>query len=392
LLLTAACRPVEREASALRIEHDTIGHTVVVRTLSGSIWATEGRLEEELRIGTTTGPEEYAFGDVTELAPDTSGGVYVFDRQAPAIRHYDREGHYLGTLGREGGGPGEYRAITGMAVTHSGRLVAHDPRNGRVSFYAPDGGLDKQWPVTSGLFVRQSLTTDSLDNVYVKAATIPQPGDPPPPPPRIGLIHFDSNGRLLDTIYAPHIAGEPKPTGAPLGIETVWAFRPACGIVVGVNRTYSFEIHRPDGSVTQVMRDYEPIEVRRDEWEAYEARRRWEIAHEGPTQEYADPTPRSKPVYRSLHFGQDCRVWVQKYTMAARRQAEDATRPGGAPEIPFEEPIGFDVFEPDGDYLGEVVVPAHTTIHWFGSDQLYGIRRGASDEQYVVRLRLRRTQ
>lgn len=385
-----ACRPAEDAGSELHVQRDTIGDTVVVRTSSGRIWTAEGRLEEELRIGAIDGPEEFVFGDVTELVPDASGGVYVFDRQVPALRHYDHEGRFVGTLGHEGAGPGEYRAIVGMAMRHDGRLMVHDAQNRRINLYAPDGSPAGQWPVNSGLFIDQSLMVDSLGQAFVKTVTIPRPGDPPPPPPPIGLIHLDAAGRLVDTVYAPRISGEPLPTGAPLATEKVWAFHP-CGMVVGVNRSYEFEIRHPDGSVTRVVRDYEPVELSKDEWEAHEARRRWEIAREGLSAQHAEATPHVKPAYQSFRVDQDCRIWVRKYMPAVPRRAEDPATSAAPPAFPFDEPVAFDVFEPDGDYLGAVVVPPRTTIHWFGSDLLYGIRRGASDEQYVVRLRLKTT-
>lgn len=389
LLLATACQPAENPATTLRVERDTLGDTVVVRTLSGSLWGKERRLEEELRIGALEGAEEYVFGDVVELAPDTSGGVYVFDRQVPALRHYDRDGRYVGTPGREGAGPGEYRAIVGMAVTSDGRLMAHDAQNRRINFYTPDGEPDGQWPVNSGLFIGQSLMVDSLNHVYVKTVTIPRPGDPPPPPP-MGLLHLDAKGRLIDTIYAPRIANEPTPTGAPLATEKVWAFHPSCGTVVGINESYEFEIRRPDGSVTRVVRSHEPLKLSEAEWEAYEARRRWEIADEGPSPEHAEATPHTKPAYRNFHFGQDCRIWVRRCMPVVPSPIEYPVRAGAKPELPFEEPVGFDVFEPDGDYLGTVTVPDRTTIRWFGSDLFYGTRLGENDEQYVVRLRLTR--
>lgn len=141
--------------------------------------------------------------------------------------------------------------------------------------------------------------------------------------------------------------------------------------------------------MTRVLRDYEPLDLSKQEWEAYEARRRWEIADEGLTPEHAEPTPHTKPAYRSFHFAADCRIWVRKYMPVIPKQTDDSVRPGAPPTFPFEETVGFDVFEPDGDYLGAVIAPARTAIHWFGSTLFYGIRRGESDEQYVVRLRLR---
>ncbi|NOT06973.1 MAG: hypothetical protein HOP28_02085 [Gemmatimonadales bacterium] len=388
LALAGACRSAERAGSTVQVERDTIGDTSVVSTISGSIWGTEGRLEEELRIGLAEGAEEYVFGDVVELVPDGSGGVYIFDRQGPVLRHYDGTGRFMKTLGRQGGGPGEYRAIVGMGVRRDGRLMVHDAQNRRIAFYAPDGSPSGHWPVNSGLFIDRSLLVDSLDHTYIKAVTIERPGDPAAPPWPIGLIHLDAEGRVVDTLYPPRIAGEPKSTGGPLAVAKTWELHPY-GTVVGINRSYVFEIRRPNGTVTRIVRRHEPIPVSEGEWEAHEARRRWEIADEGLSPEHAEETPRTKPAYRSFHVAQDGRIWVRKYMPSVPIPVDGEVRQGGPPPFPFMEPAGFDVFEPDGDYLGHVGVPPRTTIHWFGTDLLYGIRRGENDEQYVVRLRLK---
>lgn len=387
LLVATACRPIDKGVLSLHVERDTTGDTVAVRIVSGSIWKSAGHLEEELRIGAAEGDEEYVFGDIVELTPDASGGVYVFDRQVPALRHYNGQGRFVETLGRKGDGPGEYRAIVGMAMTPDGRLVVHDAQNRRVTFYAPDGIPNAQWPANSGLFIDRALMIDSLDHVYVKAVTIPGPRDPQPPAFSVGLLHFNATGELLDTVYPPRIAGEPMSTGAPLAAEKVWALH-SCGTIVGVNNTYAFEVRRPNGKVMRVVRSYHPVRLAENEWEAYEARRHWEIAHEGPTPEHAGTTPRTKPAYRSLQFGQDCRIWVHKYMPGVPRPVDESVTPGSPPEFPFEDPVDFDVFAANGDYLGAVTTPPRTSIEWIGSDVLYGIQRGKNDQQYVVRFRL----
>jgi hypothetical protein len=48
----------------------------------------------------------------------------------------------------------------------------------------------------------------------------------------------------------------------------------------------------------------------------------------------------------------------------------------------------WDVFEPDGSYLGAVKVPDRTTLTAMTRDHVWGIQLGSSDEEYVVRLKL----
>ena len=68
-----------------QVARDTIGDTVVVRTLAGSVWGA-AQLIEEVRIGQFDGPEELTFGDVAAIAAGLDGTVYVLDRQGPNLR------------------------------------------------------------------------------------------------------------------------------------------------------------------------------------------------------------------------------------------------------------------------------------------------------------------
>lgn len=188
-------------------EHDTIGDTIVVRTVSGSVWGSPATLVEEVAIGMLEGPDELMFGRISDLAVDSVDGVYVFDGQARVLRYYDREGNYVRTLGREGSGPGEYRdASLGMAVRRDGRLVMRDPRNGRLNLYDTDGSPWASWPVPSSLFTARAMVLDTADHAYLKVMLgVPTPGAPMP----IGLLHLDERGEIVDTIGDPWITNAP---------------------------------------------------------------------------------------------------------------------------------------------------------------------------------------
>ena len=103
ILSTLACGTDEVPGS-LVARTDTIGDTIVVHTVAGSLWDGPAQLVETLTIGVLDGPEEYTFGEVLRMTEDREGGIYVFDRQGPLLRHYDRAGEYIGAVGRPGDG------------------------------------------------------------------------------------------------------------------------------------------------------------------------------------------------------------------------------------------------------------------------------------------------
>jgi len=79
---------------------------------------------------------------------------------------------------------------------------------------------------------------------------------------------------------------------------------------------------------------------------------------------------------------------VQRH-VAAERLAEGDTGTSSRPPSPsWIEPSVYDVFEPDGTYLGEVRVPKGTTLAIVRGDLAWGTRQGDAGKTYVVRLRV----
>jgi hypothetical protein len=121
-ILTLACGP-SPDSTTWEVRRDSVGDTTTVRTLSGQVWSSEVRVVGDLTIGVLDGPEHLIFGEITRMAMDAQGGIYVLDAQVPEVRHFSSSGNFLGVVGRSGEGPGEY--------THFA-LVFRSPPNGGV--------------------------------------------------------------------------------------------------------------------------------------------------------------------------------------------------------------------------------------------------------------------
>ncbi len=383
--LVACDRPhlANRGAEVVR---DTVDEVERVRNLGGRVWADGVTVDEDLRIGVLTGDEALMFGDVVEMAVASDGRFFVFDRQVPALRVFDASGQFVRTIGAKGRGPGEYQdAVTGLAIRADGALFAHDVKNRRiVVFNGTTLAPIAHWPVSSNVYVDHSVTTDTLGNTFVRILTGRPRGDAPWP---MGLLRMGPDGTPLDTIPPPTMREEPTGASGPLSPGKVWTQTPYV-TVVGISGSYEFEIRPRDGSgVKRVSRTATPIKVEEDEWVAQEALREWEIRDESP--EVLPPhTPRTKPFFKGFEVAADGRIWVRK-SMPGVRSTESVPRAtNGRPSIPFEEPTGFDVFEPDGTYLGEVILPIGFRPLWIGSDRVYGVRPGEQGEELVVRYRI----
>jgi hypothetical protein len=104
--------------------------------------------------------------------------------------------------------------------------------------------------------------------------------------------------------------------------------------------------------------------------------------------------PEAKPCYRDLLVGRHGRAWLLRHTEAERVEVEGEDRGPGAPERPevvWREPSVFDVFAPDGRYLGAVrpeVQVERSPPPVIRGDKVWAVTRDELDVPYVVRLRL----
>jgi len=369
-------------------ERETIGDTTFVRVISDSAWSAPILATEEMAIGTLEGPPEFTFGFISQMVPDASGGLYLFDGTAPALRYYDADGRFVRKLGGKGAGPGEYQdAALGLGIRSDGRLLLRDPRNGRLTLYNPDGSYSDGWLVASGLFASQAMTIDTLDHVYLKilVGEVLQ-GEPWP----IGLLHLDAEGAIVDTIAPPKIAGEPvEAINGRFLPSKRWVPSRFGQIIIGVSDKYQFEIRNADGTVVRVEKEWTAVPVGPDEKREWQASLDWRWERQGQfmTAEM-QPVPDQKPAYRGFFSGLDGSIWVHLHVPAEKREPPLEPGPDDPPAITWVEPRVFDMFEADGTYLGPVQIPPRTNISVFSKTTLWGVRRGDLDEQYAVRLRV----
>ncbi|HEX6041596.1 MAG TPA: hypothetical protein VFZ20_26325, partial [Longimicrobium sp.] len=88
------------------------------------LWAPGGawRVAEERRIGAKLEEGPTSFGDVSDVALDAMGRVWIADALQHEIRVFAPDGRHVRSIGGMGGGPAEFLGIAGMDWAPDGNL------------------------------------------------------------------------------------------------------------------------------------------------------------------------------------------------------------------------------------------------------------------------------
>lgn len=395
------------EGSAWRAVHDTIADTIIVRTVAGSDWRVEASLIEELIIGSVDGPEDRVFGRIVAVQPDQDGYIYVLDAQVPVLRKYSADGAHVADVGGAGGGPGEHYRPDGIQIDEAGTTFVSDPGSLRINVYGSDGAFLTSWRLPARPSRPRPIYIDRAGTVYYVIAVNRESA--PPEDWITGIIRFSSDGEVLDTVRVPYeerLSQLPRLSArrdgrtssylVPLGPTRPWTISTSGHFIVGITAGYAVDlVPIGGGGVVRLERTVSPVAVNDEERAEHEERLTWMLKAIDPEWRWQGPhVPRTKRAYHSLLAGLDGRIWVQvaqpsvrvDSEPSSRKERRSATEP---PALDWVEPVVYDVFLPNGRYLGAVRVPDRVTIHAASQEHVWGVKLGEFDEQYVVRYRVR---
>jgi hypothetical protein len=314
------------------------------------------RLIRELAIGADHRGPEYEFTAIGQTAATHSGSVFVgaYDGSAVQIRKYDASGHFRGAVGLMGAGPGEYRAVDGMAVVGDSVLVVYDRGNGRVSLFDTAGVYRSSYRVSGGNFWHKffAVFTDGSIGVRARVVTAGQNAGGV----RSLYVRHRLNGEIVDSISVPpQEEGGLANAGPSFGVRwafpstTVFALLPRGGIATAHTSRYRVEVvPAAEGRPFTIVRDARPIPLEggeREEWEAL-------VRRVPPDRRVA--IPREKPIIRDLLADAEGRIWVDLYTQATRPTSAATDR---RVSLTWWEHNAYDVFDERGGYLGRIDLP-----------------------------------
>jgi hypothetical protein len=353
-------------------------------------------LTRNLRIDATSAN----LSPVTWLAVSRTGTIAVGQAQDNLIRFFDARGQSLGTFGRAGEGPGEFRSLQQYGVGWIGdTLWVGDFQLRRFVLITPDRKLLRTVPAALSV---KSLGDSSGSTMVAGAVAL-----------------YADGSQLLDAMVPgalparPAWGRDPKYAGSRLALITVSAastfqrlvsfeVRDDCGLMAGADYAFcgrprfgvdptgermawvSMSYTGPDSgtyAVTAFSRTRETLYARRypftpqpipahlrDSLAAIVAKAPRRAIPPGMGPHFGPPT--IYPAVESVIVASDGSVWVE----------QRATKDG----------IPWVMLSPRGDITGTFTVPANVKLMVIGRGSAWGTEKDADDLESVVRFSVAR--
>lgn len=328
-----------------------------------------------VRLGSMdSGPQE--FGRIRSVIADGGGLIHVADNLASEIRVFTPQGDHVRSIGRQGGGPGEFGDLYSLAWL-DGNIAAMDPSNARIAILSPAGewidGI-RYFPITgpASLIRLHPLGNDGfyapvidpqaqgLPFVRMTAAgpadTIPAPQRPADAQQQTGVVCHRPDGGITGI-------------AVPQGPGLVHAFPPPGG-EIAVSWTESYRIAFLDAAgdtVRVVSREQPPLAYPDALWA--EAMQPYDEMREQFPGTQCEPSALERPRYRGalrhIMFDDAGAMWV---------------------EAAADDGFVWDVFDSEGRLIGSAPAPprAESIPPYVRDGHLYQVETDELDVQHVA--------
>ena len=338
----------------------------------------------------------------------SDGRVLVTDAQDRTVHLVDAKLASAVPVGRQGGGPGEYRYPTALVAAGGDTTLLYDIAGLRFLVIEPSGKVGQTislQSVSGGLPVGPAAVRgyDRAGRLYYQGMNFSMAGGQPAFTDSAALIRLDGKSKKLDTLTfvranAPKMAmsgdvqkgtGSMKVGMTPFPITDEWVLLRDGRVVVVRGATYRVDQIGADGKLRQgAAVPYAKVKVtEKDKQAARENTKRVRDAMgrasadaraaagaQGgrvPSMAVDEPTdwPEHKPAFgpNALHVAPEGTIWVNRL------------REGGV-EVPI-----YDVIDPTGKLLQRVQLPPKTRLLAISAKYLYLARADEDDLQYLGR-------
>lgn len=369
---------------------DSVGVTIVESAApawaEGAGWSLADTAH--LRIGETDAPGHDLY-DVRSIVRLSDGRVAVANSGSSEIRIFSGDGDLLQTLGGPGEGPGEFRSLWRMFLLPGDSLLVTDISLDRLTVFSAGGELvrtaqfeaspSERVPTPAarlgdGSFVAlPSFTFGSASGArsQVFQDTVP-------------IMHYSADGgysgelgrfpgsEYFMFVHDDGLLGGPRIWGRETHIASA-----GDRVIVGHSADYSYDVLSTRGELVRRVRADRPLRAVTD-GDVARMREPDPESDPGSTEMFnrvldAIPPPAHFPAYEDIEVEADGHVWIREYVWPDEGAAQE-----------------WQVFDPEGRWLGSVTMPPGFTPLTIETDEVLGIFRNDMDVEHLHAYRLSR--
>lgn len=328
-----------------------------------------------------TGPS-HEFERVSDALRLEDGRIVVADDGWREVRLFSPSGDYIRSMGNPGEGPGEFRRIRSISRWRGDSLVAFDQMLGRATIFSESGGVRT---ILLGSSSRRPVYVHGLgESGLIGLFSDPglRPTDPGAYRRPYFVLQLDAEGVVVDTLAEIGGREEYLASGVSgplvIGKDGQLAAR-GFDVVFGGSGTLAFERYRDGVGQVQEVRALGSDLALSDE-EIEQVRRLLIRPHDPPDiRRFVEtmPIPSSRPAFSKLLIDAEGCVWAASYRIPS--EPEEGARP-------------WEVFDAEGAWLGQVMVPDGFSPLDIGGKSILGVWRDSLDVQHVQIRALTRTR
>jgi len=275
-------------------------------------------LEEDFTIGEGESEEEM-FSEITSVAVNNDGDVYILDRKEKTVKVFDNTGKFVRKFGKQGQGPGEMNMPIFVQISPNDELVVEDVVN-RKEFLTSISTAK-----AAGL---AAILLDSKINLIGQAVV----------PAEKKLIRevkkYDKDLNPLFTIDTLDFTNLIEGKINPYRLASFYVLGKEDNIIYGYPEEYEIEIFNPEGKlIKRILKEYDPVKITKEDQEEFMARLPAEAAAIKDRIEF----PKSFPAYQSFSRDDQGRIFVRTFEKGKK-----------------EREYYFDVFDEKGIYIAKI--------------------------------------
>lgn len=387
LVMLGACAGSDATVSAFAVV-DSSGVEIAVSfsPVWGSAPARQWSIAETPALDLTqTGVgSSHEFYRVQDARIRLDGSIVVANAGSSEVRLYSSTGELVGSTGREGEGPGEYRQISRL-ITLPGDSIGVFSWPTRLTILAPDLSFVRTHVLGDRARSPRMLRSGGLVDLEIYPSVIEYEGGNQMIRAPVAVVRRDREGAVEDTIWEGpgfeeymYSSGERHGAARPLfGRGTAFAVRGDVTLV-GTSDRMEYRVFDIDGGLLQIVRvdDYDLSVDPKTE----KAERAAYLGDDPPPflRELVAqlPRPESRPAYSEFVVDAEGYLWAGEYQ--SRRN--------------YREPRAWEVFAPGGQWMGTLQTPANFRVLDIGTDYVLGSWSDELDVEHVQQLVLSRPE